>query len=108
MQFNRTTGINTGYWYLSRFVLSYFNTSQHDNITADPMNNDVSIEYSTSFVQQTPFGFSYHCYRLPQLSIANATGIDAGSAPMIHLDNFQVSSTENFRSRNPVPYRISF
>lgn len=107
MQFNRTTGINTGYWYLSRFVLSYWNTSLA-NTPADPMNNDVSIEYSTNFIEQTPFGYSYHCHKQPTLVVKNATGVDKDSAPMIDLDNFQVSASENFSSRNLVLYQILF
>lgn len=94
MQFNRTTGINTGYWYLSRFVLSYWNTSISKPTTATPMDSDVSIEYSTSFIEQTPFGYSYHCNKLPVLVAKNATGVDVNSAPMIDLDYYQVSASE--------------
>jgi len=85
MTYTVSTGIEYGYWYLKKFLMTYQNTSSPDT-------DLVTVVLDNEFVAWTPFKFSYHCHNNPLIkSKYNASEAEPGLN--ISFKAFQVSSS---------------
>lgn len=72
MTYTVSSGIEYGYWYLKKFLMTYQNSST----TGD---NPVTVVLDSEFVAWTPFKFSYHCHHAPPIRPKkNSSESDAG------------------------------
>lgn len=85
MTYTVSSGIEYGYWYLKKFLMTYLNSSTTGD---DP----VTVVLDSEFVAWTPFKFSYHCHDAPPIKPKkNSSEVDAGLT--LSLKAFQVSAS---------------
>jgi V-type H+-transporting ATPase S1 subunit len=72
---------SVGYWYVSQMLMSYTNVTKQESLL------------STSGIDPTPLGYSYHCHQQPAFTSKNLT---AGSSKVsISFSSFQIQMFMN-------------